>query len=358
MISNIKNRTYFQDSMTSLLSIFKAPQERPPVWLMRQAGRYLPEYRELRATVNSFMDAALTPSVAAEITLQPIRRYPELSAAIIFSDILVTPYALGMDLQFVKGEGPQLPALDTTSQDLVFAPEKLEPIYEALRIVRHELPADKTLIGFAGSPWTVACYMICGGNHDDFAAAKRWAFMQPDRLDAVIAQLVDITSTYLIAQVKAGANMLQLFESWAGLLAGHVEEFHRFIITPTQEIIKRVKQACPDTPIIGFPKQPGNTLLMDYAHITGMDGLGLDWSVDLEWAAKNIPDHLVLQGNLDPQLVVAGGPIMHAKTDLILKAMQGRRHIFNLGHGIVPQASPDHVAALLRHVATGDNPAC
>ena len=332
--------------MSSLLNIFQNKLTPPPIWLMRQAGRYLPEYRELRLGVASFMDAAMTPNIAAEITLQPMRRFPQLDAAIIFSDILVTPYALGMDLQFLKGEGPVLPALNTTKQHLVFAPEKLQPVYDALRLVRAALPDDKTLIGFAGSPWTVACYMIAGSNHDEFTAARNWAFAQPERLDAVLAQLVDVTSHYLIEQVKAGAGMLQLFESWSGLLSGHTDEFHRFIIAPTTEIIRRVKEACPHVPMIGFPKDAGQNLL-DYAAIPNMDGLGLGWNVDLAWAAKHIPDHLVLQGNLDPQVLVAGGSVLDRKTKYILETLKERRFIFNLGHGIVPQTPPEHVAQLL-----------
>jgi uroporphyrinogen decarboxylase len=318
----------------------------PPIWLMRQAGRYLPEYRELRAKAGGFMQMALTPELAAVITLQPIRRYPQLDAAIIFSDILVTPYALGMDLQFHKGEGPVLPALDDAEQDLIFQPDLLEPIYEALRRVRSELPVDKALIGFAGSPWTVACYMISGRNHDDFVAAKRWAFAQPEKLDAVLDLLCDVTIHYLGKKIEAGANAVQLFDSWAGLLVGHDAEFERFIIKPTQKIVSRLKENYPHIPIIGFPRQAGQHL-QTYAQINGLNGLGLDWSADIVTLAKTLPSHLALQGNLDPQILVAGGVIMEQKIRIILDAMRDRPFIFNLGHGIVPQTPPEHVAQLL-----------
>ena len=347
-----KTKTFvFKLSMTSLLNVFKGETlTPPPLWLMRQAGRYLPEYRELRATTSGFMEAAMTPALAAEITLQPMRRYSGIDAAIIFSDILVTPYALGMDLQFVKGEGPQLPPLDTVPQTLVYDPAKLEPVYEALRRVRAELPADKTLIGFAGSPWTVACYMIAGSNQHEFMAARRWAFAEPERLDVLLDQLVEITADYLIKQVGAGADMLQLFESWAALLAGQPAEFERFIIRPTQQIIARVKAACPDTPIIGFPRLGSTARLLEYAQIKSMSGMGLDWSVDLAWAADNLPKHLVLQGNLDPAVLMAGGDALHAKINAVLPIMRTRPFIFNLGHGIMQHTPPDHVAQLVSAV--------
>lgn len=322
----------------------------PPVWLMRQAGRYLPEYRALRATADGFMHAVLTPSMASEITLQPLRRYPQLDAAILFSDILVIPYALGLDVQFGAGEGPTMPALDKQDSPLVFDPAKLQPIYETLRLVRHELPADKTLIGFAGSPWTVACYMI-SGRHDkhDFQEAKQWAFAQPERLDALLAQIVDATVHYLIEQTKAGAEALQLFESWAHLLAGHTDEFTRFIIEPTKTIIARVKQAYPHIPVIGFPRT-ASPVLLSYATQTGIDGMGLDWSVDLAWAAQHLPPHLTLQGNLDPAVLLTGGDILTRKVNEILHIMRDRPFIFNLGHGVTPAIPLEHVGQLLHSV--------
>ncbi|HEY1095672.1 MAG TPA: uroporphyrinogen decarboxylase [Alphaproteobacteria bacterium] len=332
------------------LSLIKTLQSKtcnpPPVWLMRQAGRYLPEYRDLRATTSGFMDAAMTPEVAAEMTLQPIRRYPQLDAAIIFSDILVTPYALGMDLQFRQGEGPWMPALNNVPQELSFDPTKLEPIYEALDIVKKELPEDKALIGFAGSPWTVACYMISGSNHDHFSAAKDWAMNQPQRLTDLLNVLTDATVFYLLEKIRHGVDVIQLFDSWAGLLADHPEQFHKFIITPTQNIIDRIRKWHPYLPIIGFPRQAG-TQLLDYAQISGLNGLGLGQDIDPVWAAQHIPSHLALQGNLDPELLVAGGEPMIAQARHIIKSMQDRAFIFNLGHGILQTTPPDHVAQLL-----------
>jgi uroporphyrinogen decarboxylase len=323
----------------------------PPVWLMRQAGRYLPEYRELRATRSGFMDAALTPEVASEMTLQPMRRYPELDAAIIFSDILVTPYALGMDVQFVKGEGPLLPALDTSPQELSFNPEKLHPIYEALKLTKEQLPEDKALIGFAGSPWTVACYMISGRNHDGFSAAIRWAKEQPERLDELLNVLSDTTVHYLLHKIKYGADAIQLFESWAGLLRHDEKLFERFIIKPTQNIIKRIRTWYPHIPIIGFPRLAGEHIL-SYAAMDGLNGLGLDTETDITWAATYIPDHLTLQGNLDPQILVKGGEDLNNATRHILDTMKDRPFIFNLGHGIVPEVPPGHVAQLLHLIKT------
>lgn len=325
----------------------------PPVWLMRQAGRYLPEYRALRATADGFMHAVLTPSMAAEITLQPLRRYAELDAAILFSDILVIPYALGLDVRFGAGEGPTMQSLDKEDVPLSYDPAKLAPIYETLRLVKQGLSDNKTLIGFAGSAWTVACYMI-SGRHDkqDFIEAKQWAFAQPERLDALLAQIVDATVHYLIEQVKAGAEVLQLFDSWAGLLAGHGDEFARFIIEPTKTIVARVKQSCPHIPIIGFPRMAGQQIVR-YATETGIQGLGLDWSVDLEAIVDRLPRNLALQGNLDPVVLLTGGPVLEHKTQQILRLMRGRPFIFNLGHGVMPSIPLEHVGQLLACVKKG-----
>jgi uroporphyrinogen decarboxylase len=318
----------------------------PPVWMMRQAGRYLPEYRELRATRSGFMDAALTPEVASEMTLQPIRRFPELDAAIIFSDILVTPYALGMDVQFVAGEGPQMPALDVTAQELSFEPDKLKPIYDALKLTKSQLSEDKALIGFAGSPWTVACYMISGSNHDGFSAALRWAKEQPDRLDELLSVLSDATVHYLLHKIKYGADALQLFESWAGLLDHDEALFERFVIKPTRNIVKRIRAWYPHVPIIAFPRLAHRNIL-SYAQIDGLNGLSLDCDVDIAWAAEHLPAHLTLQGNLDPQILLAGGDELEQATKHILNTMRDRPFIFNLGHGIIKETPPEHVAHLL-----------
>ncbi len=321
----------------------------PPVWLMRQAGRYLPEYRALRADAGGFMAMVFNPALASEITLQPLRRFPQIDAAILFSDILVIPYALGLDVQFVKGEGPTMPAMSENDIALQFDPDKLLPIYDTLRLVKQQLSSDKTLIGFAGSPWTVACYMIAGRNHDDFLAAKHWAFAAPDKLKALLVHIVDATVHYLCEQIKAGADVVQLFESWAGLLSGHTHEFHDYIVKPTQAIITRVKQAYPDIPIIGFPRIGGPHMII-YAQETGVNGLGLDWSVDLHGVIEHLPAHLTLQGNLDPAVLLSGGDILIRKTQHILNMMKDRPFIFNLGHGVMPSIPIDHVQQLLELV--------
>jgi uroporphyrinogen decarboxylase len=330
-----------------LLALHGKTLNPPPVWLMRQAGRYLPEYRDLRATRDGFMDCALTPEVASEMTLQPIRRYPELDAAIIFSDILVTPYALGIDVQFVKGEGPQLPALDAIPQELSFNPDKLTPIYKALELTKEQLPEGKALIGFAGSPWTVACYMISGRNHDGFSAALRWAKEQPERLDELLSVLTDATVFYLLQKIKHGADAIQLFESWSGLLSHDAALFERFVIKPTQQIVKRIRAWNNTIPIIGFPRLAGQELLLQYADIEGLNGLALDTEVDMVWAAQNIKRDLALQGNLDPQILLAGSDAMKTQARHIIDTMRDRPFIFNLGHGVIKETPPEHVAQLM-----------
>lgn len=320
--------------------------DKPPVWLMRQAGRYLPEYRALRANVSNFMDAVLTPDVATEITLQPLRRYPQIDAAILFSDILVIPYALGQDVQFVKGEGPQLPALKDNGIALRYDAAKLAPIIETVSRVRAALPEEKTVIGFAGSPWTVACYMISGANFDEFMDAKRWAFAEPKRLDALLEQVTDATIQYLIAQVTAGADVIQVFESWAGLLAGHHEAFERFIIKPTTKIVAALRGVFPDLPIIGFPREAGS-YLGAYVQQTGINAVGLSWSVDPRTVNNLLPPHFPVQGNLDPSLLFIGGDAMASAARNIKQAFADRPFIFNLGHGVMQFTPPEHVAHLL-----------
>jgi uroporphyrinogen decarboxylase len=317
----------------------------PPIWLMRQAGRYLPEYKELRASVPDFMTAVLTPDLATEITLQPIRRYPQIDAAILFSDILVIPYALGQDVQFVKGEGPSLGPLP----ELIYDASKMDPIIETVSRVRAALPPEKTLIGFAGSPWTVACYMISGRNHDDFLDAKHMAFSNPDALDDILSKVTDATIQYLIAQVNAGANVIQLFESWAGLFAGHKNEFERFIIRPNAKIVAALKEQFPELPIIGFPRACG-TFLPWYVKETKVNAVGLDWSVDLNWANNVLPKHFPVQGNLDPSVLMIGGEALMQKANDILDALHDRPFIFNLGHGVIQFTPPEHVAQLLEVV--------
>lgn len=337
--------------MTNLLRVLGGEKVNPPpVWLMRQAGRYLPEYRELRAGVPDFLSAVFNPEMAAEITLQPLRRFPQIDAAILFSDILVTPLALGRSVRFVKGEGPQLDPLQI--EDVTgLKPDTsvLQPVYETVSRVRAALTPEQTLIGFAGSPWTVACYMICGGNIDDFQSAKLWALSNGDALDALLDKLVDVTVEYLLGQIAAGAQVLQLFESWASLLAGHAEAVDRFIIKPTAKIVAAVRAQYPQVPIIGFPRAIG-TDLVRYAERTGVQCVGLDWSVDLQWVDDNLPAGFPVQGNLDPLLLFAGGDAMRMAAQNILRALDKRPLIFNLGHGVMQFTAPEHVGQLLEVV--------
>lgn len=321
----------------------------PPVWLMRQAGRYLPEYQELRAKAGGFMAAVLDPEIATEITLQPLRRYSEIDAAILFSDILVIPYALGQKLEFVKGEGPQLPALNSNDIALNYDSSKLKPIIQTVKNLRAALPPEKTVIGFAGAPWTVACYMISGSNFDDFLDARKWAFHQPERLDALLDTVADATIQYLLAQIKAGADVVQIFESWSGSLAGHKEEFERFILKPTRKIVDAIRAVHPDFPIIGFPRQCG-TYLPWFVEQTKVSAVGLDWSVDLNWADSVLPKNFPVQGNLDNSVLMIGGDILDRKAREIKTALKNRPFIFNLGHGVIQFTPPEHLAQLLKVV--------
>jgi uroporphyrinogen decarboxylase len=330
------------------LILERDPAVRLPVWFMRQAGRYLPEYRELRTRYPDFWQRCFTPEVAAEITLQPLRRF-DLDAAIIFSDILTIPWAMGQHVRFEAGEGPKLSPL-THGNDLVFlkpqqVSTKLQPVYEALRQVRAVLPPEKSLIGFAGAPWTVATYMIEGGGSRTFARAFRWLYQDPESFAALIDMLADVTADHLIAQVKAGADTVQLFDTWAGALPEI--PFIDVCIRPTRAIVQRVRAACPGVPIIGFPKGAG-VRLADYVHKTGVDGVGLDPTVPLHWARETLGGQVTLQGNLDPLLLVAGGEALTAAVSRLLKTFADVPYVFNLGHGIVPETPIAHVEAVLR----------
>jgi uroporphyrinogen decarboxylase len=328
----------------------------PPVWLMRQAGRYLPEYRAVRAGVPDFIALCTTPDLAAEVTLQPIRRYG-LDAAILFSDILILPWALGHGLAFKEGEGPVLPPLRGEAGVAALDPgrliQKTQPVMETVRRVRAGLAAEgfgeTALIGFAGAPFTVACYMVEGGGSKDFAAVRGMAYGQPALFGRLIDVLTEATITYLSAQVEAGAEVLMLFDSWAGVLSPR--QFRAHVIGPARRIVAALKARHPDVPVIGFPRLAG-ILARDYAE-TGVDGIGIDTGSDIGAMAGLLPDRVAMQGNLDPLAVVAGGEAMRAETAGILAAMKGRRFIFNLGHGIVPQTPPEHVAALLDQVRAG-----
>lgn len=321
-----------------------------PVWMMRQAGRYLPEYRKVRADIGSFLEFCYTPDAAVEVTLQPLRRYG-FDAAILFADILVIPDALGQKVEFKEGEGPVLePIRDLAGLaklDTGRVVENLAPIFETLRRMSTGIPKTTTLIGFAGAPWTVAVYMVEGRGKTECERARDWAYRAPNEFAKLMDILVEATAAYLIAQVKAGAEVLQLFDSWAGVLSA--QQFRDLVIGPTKRIVDLVRAAVPGVPIIGFPRQ-GGVMIPAYVAETGVDGVSLDHSVPLTWAAETIPAGCVLQGNLDNRLLVVGGAAMDRGIDDILAAMKGRRFIFNLGHGIVPQTPPENVARAVERI--------
>ncbi len=332
-----------------LLAVLRGERrDPPPVWLMRQAGRYLPEYRELRATKGGFLAMAYDSDAAAEITLQPIRRFG-FDGAILFSDILVIPHALGQDLRFEAGEGPRLSPtlLDTTLDGLTAAPERLLPIYGTIERVRKALPAETTFLGFAGSPWTVATYMVAGQGSKEQAEARRFAYRDPSAFAAIIERLVEATTDYLSRQIEAGVDAVQLFDSWSGSLAPR--EFERWVIAPTAEIVRRLHERHPGTPIIGFPKGAGGKLPA-YARETGVDAIGLDETVDPIWANQVLPQGLPVQGNLDPLVLIAGGEAQDAAVDAIRASFPDRPHVFNLGHGIQLDTPIAHVERLLARI--------
>ncbi len=324
---------------------------------MRQAGRYLPEYRELRARTGDFLTTCLTPEVAAEITLQPIRRFA-FDAAILFSDILVLPHALGQSVRFEEGRGPVLGALtraadidDLAVRGLV---DRLAPVYETVRRLRTDLPAQTTLVGFAGAPWTVASYMIEGGSSKDFATAKAWAYQDPVSFQRLIDLLVDTTAEYLIGQVEAGAEALQLFDSWAGVWPEPA--LRRWCLDPARTIRARVRAAHPDVPMIVFPRGVG-VLYETFAEECGAEGLSLDTTVPLSWARDRVQTKVAVQGNLDPIALLAGGDAQRAETARILDTLAAKPFIFNLGHGILPQTPPEHVRTLVDQVRAWRAPA-
>jgi uroporphyrinogen decarboxylase len=317
----------------------------PPLWLMRQAGRYLPEYRALRATKGGFLDLAYDPAAAAEVTLQPLKRFA-FDGAILFSDILVVPHAMGMELTFVAGEGPRLapPMADARIRDLEPRMERLDPVYETVRRVKAELPPSTTFLGFAGSPWTVATYMIAGQGSREQAEARQLAYADPGKMGAMLDIVSSITVDYLSAQIEAGVEAVQLFDSWAGSLAP--AEFERHVIGRTAWIVDQLKSRHPGVPIIGFPKGAGGKLRA-YAAETGVDAIGLDETVDPIWAARELPSGLPVQGNLDPFALVAGGEALRDAAERILDALADRPHIFNLGHGIQQTTPIAHVEELV-----------
>ena len=319
--------------------------DQKPIWLMRQAGRYLPEYRALRAEKGGFLALVYDSDAAAEITLQPIRRFG-FDGAILFSDILIVPYAMGQDLAFLAGEGPQLsPKLvDTALAALHAVPSRLDPIYETVRKVRAGLGQDRTLLGFAGSPWTVATYMVAGEGSRDQYDTRAMAYRDPAAFQAIIDAIVAVTVDYLAGQAAAGAEAVQLFDSWAGSLAP--AEFERWVIAPNAAIVSALRKRCPVLTIIGFPKGAGEKLPA-YVRETKVDAVGLDETIDPLWAVKALPEGLPVQGNLDPLLLLAGGLELEKQAIRVLDAFADRPHVFNLGHGIGQFTPIEHVERLL-----------
>jgi len=322
------------------------PGERVPFWFMRQAGRYLPEYREIRATMPSFLDFCYTPAAAAEVTLQPIRRYG-MDGAILFADILVVPDGLGQKVWFEQGVGPKLEPVKNenafSNLTLKGFHEKVGNIYETVRRLRDDLPKDVTLIGFAGAPWTVATYMIGGEGSKDHAAARQLGYGNPDLFGKLLDMLVDATAEYLCAQIEAGADVVQIFDSWSAALPEPM--FEAWVIEPTKAIVDKVRVRHAETPIIGFPRLAG-AMLARYVAETGVNGVSLDTGVPLAWAVEGLQNKVCLQGNLDPHLVVSGGKPMVNEALRILEALKGGAHIFNLGHGFVPETPPENVLLL------------
>lgn len=320
----------------------------PPIWIMRQAGRYLPEYRQTRAKAGSFLDLCYNPELAAEVTLQPIRRF-DFDAAILFSDILVVPAALGQNVQFSEGVGPTLDplpeGLEALGGDAVRA--KLAPVLETVGLVRQRLTSDKALIGFCGAPWTVATYMVAGRGTPDQGPARRMALEQPEAFARLIEVLVATSAEYLIAQLRAGADAVKIFDSWAGVLdeAG----FRTWAVEPVRAIVDRVRAAVPGAAIIAFPKGAG-ARIRDYARLTGASAVAVDWTMPMAEARELAGGDVPLQGNLDPMRVIVGGQALDHGVDAILQATKGRPHIFNLGHGITPDTPVEHVARLVDRV--------
>ena len=336
-----------------LLAVLRGERREPvPMWMMRQAGRYLPEYRQLREEKGSFLDLVYDPEAAAEITLQPLKRFPALDAAILFSDILIVPFAIGQNLSFVAGEGPRLTPtlLGSALEDLTAYPARLDPIYETVRKVRTELSPDKTLIGFAGSPWTVATYMVAGQGSRDQSEARRLAYADAGRFSEIVGRIEEVTLDYLSGQVEAGAEAIQLFDSWAGSLSP--AQFERWVIGPTARLVAKLSKRHPAVPVIGFPKGAGGKLAA-YARETEVAAVGLDETVDPLSAAKQLPEDLPVQGNLDPLALIAGGKELKSATRQILDVFAGRPHIFNLGHGILPDTPIAHVEQLIGQVKGG-----
>ncbi|HEV2155614.1 uroporphyrinogen decarboxylase [Bradyrhizobium sp.] len=322
----------------------------PPMWMMRQAGRYLPEYREVRAKAGGFLDLCFNPELAAEVTLQPIRRFG-FDAAIIFSDILVIPYALGRSVRFEVGEGPRLEPLDDPAKVGTLAAHadfgKLQPVFESLRIVRGALDPKVALIGFCGAPWTVATYMVAGHGTPDQAPARMMAYRHPEAFSKIIDVLVENSIQYLLAQLEAGANALQIFDTWAGVLPP--VEFARWSTEPTRRIVEGVRAKVPDAKIIGFPRGAG-AQLPGYVEATGVNAVSIDWTAEPAFIRERVQSRVAVQGNLDPLVLITGGAALDRAVDSVLASFAQGRFIFNLGHGIQPETPIAHVEQMLKRV--------
>ena len=322
--------------------------DRVPTWLMRQAGRYLPEYRRLRGQKGGFLDLAYDSEAACEVTLQPIKRFG-FDGAILFSDILVVPHAMGQHLQFLAGEGPKLsPKLvESSLSDLEPVPTRYNAIYETVRLCRQRLDDRTTMLGFAGSPWTVATYMVGGEGSRDQHEARALSYRDPGKLAEIIHAITDETITYLRGQIEAGVEAVQLFDSWSGSLAP--DEFERWVVAPNAAIVSAIKESHSGIPIIGFPKGAGEKLPA-YARQTGVDAVGVDETIDPLWIHRELPQGLPVQGNLDPLLLLAGSRNLEERVHFVLEAFADRPHVFNLGHGIDRRTPIEHVERLLATV--------
>src|SRR5262249_24516410 len=326
----------------------------PPIWLMRQAGRYLPEYRKVRARVGDFLELCYTPELAAEVTLQPIRRF-NFDAAIVFADILVVPDALNQTVRFIEGEGPRLEVIRSAAElarlNLRATRPKFERVFETVSRVRQDLPPQTALIGFCGAPWTVATYMVEGQGSIDQAGARLWAYRDPQGFAGLISLLEDASVEYLSGQIEAGADVVQIFDSWAGSLPD--DQFRHWVIAPTRRLVARLKERHPEVPVIGFPRGAG-LLVRDYAAETGVDGVSCDAAMPLQFMGHELPKGTVVQGNLDPLLLLAGGPALERRVGELLSHVSSRAFIFNLGHGVQPQTPPENVARLVALVRGAD----
>jgi len=334
-----------------LLRVLEGKRETiPPVWLMRQAGRYLPEYRSTREKAGGFLNLCFNPELAAEVTLQPVRRFG-FDAAILFSDILVIPLALGRQVEFLAGEGPKLePLADAASLAALretIDPEVLAPVYETIRRVKASLSERTALIGFCGAPWTVATYMVAGAATPDQAPARLFAFRDPENFSRLIDRLVQASIEYLVGQLTAGAEVVQIFDTWAGVLGP--EQFERWCIAPTQKIVEGVRRRMPNAKIIGFPRGAG-AMALPYVEMTGVSAIGIDWMFERTIARDTLQSRVPVQGNVDPLALLAGGPALDSEVDSVMRELGEGPLIFNLGHGILPETPIANVERMLKRM--------